>query len=1163
MPESQQASAASSQRNRPVSTVILYVLLAYTLLLIYGTLFPLQEWDWNAGNLQTYLAMQWPRYFGTGDLIVNVLVFMPFGLLLARILYRRMGLLSSILLTTLLGTLLSASVEYLQMFLPGRVSSPMDIALNGSGSLIGACLQGIMRTEGVFGRYLLARRQCWFVPGRQADLGILVLALWVLSQLSPLVPSFDLGLLKDGLRTLWQTLQTPQLFDTSQAAVYLLNIASLALISRIILINQRGAIRWFAVFAVSVLVLKIPVVSRELSAEALVGLMAGLLVATLLRAHPTRRIIGYAAVLLFTAVVTETLRGVNDPNAAMHSFNWIPFAHHISSLVGIGDILNGIWPYIGLAFLTMSLQPRGRRAILLLGAVLIFVLLLGLEWMQQYVPGRQPDITDALLPVFAWTLPWLHPELRHSASLIRPVITRPHPSSGQRVLFGSIFALMVVGIGLIAVSQNSPVTADASNTRTMFPLPEELMPASFDAFRYTHPRLPLPSEADLAILRKHNPSYFKHLERDTRRGKGQLDRVINQATFAPDSIDLDKLFKRLMRLDFTYRGHNQAMPLAKAYDWLYDYWTEEQRAGLLTQTIKAGEYIIRVIRKERLSPYNVSLYNAPLQALIAVAIVIHDKNPRATPVVAFTNELLMNRVVPAWKQVMGNNGGWHEGGEYVGLGIGRALFTIPDMWLHATGIDLYAEVPGIKGFLDFQIYRQRPDNTEFRWGDAQALGRDSDARKALAVEFNHKAAFSAFWRSKPYVITAWPWGPLPLQHLVDPTSIEDMPTDAWFDGLGLFVARSNWSDDATYVTFKAGDNYWSHSHLDQGAFTIYKGGALAIDSGVYGPHYGSDHHMNYAYQSIAHNLITVTDEADTVPSLAKKKTRIIANDGGQRRIGSGWGQESAPIDFREWKDKEHIYHTASILDSLREDGFTVAVADLTPAYTNKLSGTGTFEHRTRRVERYTRTFGYDKGTDTIVVYDQIKSTQAHFRKRWLLHSMEQPLLTPDGFRVSVVSSNRRGHSGGSLLAHVVLPRQYSLNVVGGPAAEFLVDGVNYDEDGKVWERPRKKPKLEPGHWRVELSPPHDATDDEFLVVLIPSLGQLPSDVLVTPLSESGRTGVEIQRGDRRTRWWTIPDRAGLEIEKLDAYTLPQQWRVSAEHPLPIPMAETGFFSFLQ
>jgi hypothetical protein len=222
----------------------------------------------------------------------------------------------------------------------------------------------------------------------------------------------------------------------------------------------------------------------------------------------------------------------------------------------------------------------------------------------------------------------------------------------------------------------------------------------------------------------------------------------------------------------------------------------------------------------------------------------------------------------------------------------------------------------------------------------------------------------------------------------------------------MIVARSDWSPGATYVTFKAGDNYWSHMHLDQGAFTIYKGGELAIDSGLYGPTYGSDHHMNYTYQTIAHNLVTVTDPKDTVPAPGKDKPRPIANDGGQRRIGSGWGVEAAPLDRTEWEAKRDTYHTATMGPLLDQDGLAVAAADITPAYTNAASGSGTFSARTRRVERFWRVFGYDRIDDVVVVFDQVTSTSAPFLKRWLLHTINAPTIVAGGFSVTVARLTR-------------------------------------------------------------------------------------------------------------------------------------------------------------
>lgn len=103
------------------------------------------------------------------------------------------------------------------------------------------------------------------------------------------------------------------------------------------------------------------------------------------------------------------------------------------------------------------------------------------------------------------------------------------------------------------------------------------------------------------------------------------------------------------------------------------------------------------------------------------------------------------------------------------------------------------------------------------------------------------------------------------------------------------------------------------------------------------------------------------------------------------------------MDLAEWEAKRDIYHTGKIEQYLERDGLVAAVADLTPAYTNAFSGRGTFSHRTRRVERFRRTFIHDQINDVIVIYDQLKTTRADFRTRCLLHSLQAPLTAPTGF----------------------------------------------------------------------------------------------------------------------------------------------------------------------
>ncbi|MCV4732719.1 hypothetical protein OFB80_33040, partial [Escherichia coli] len=82
---------------------------------------------------------------------------------------------------------------------------------------------------------------------------------------------------------------------------------------------------------------------------------------------------------------------------------------------------------------------------------------------------------------------------------------------------------------------------------------------------------------------------------------------------------------------------------------------------------------------------------------------IYQDDRRADPVMAFTHDYWLNRVLPVWRQIGGQNGGWHEGGEYVGIGIGQAIYQLPAMWRAATGDVLFAREPAIHGFLTFLI----------------------------------------------------------------------------------------------------------------------------------------------------------------------------------------------------------------------------------------------------------------------------------------------------------------------------------------------------------------------------------------------------------------------------------------------------------------------------
>ncbi|HAJ91025.1 MAG TPA: heparinase [Gammaproteobacteria bacterium] len=832
-----------------------------------------------------------------------------------------------------------------------------------------------------------------------------------------------------------------------------------------------------------------------------------------------------------------------DTAIAPTTFNWVPFRSHLTNnITGLVDILGNLWPFVALNYLAWMANIKHRGVLILTGSTLIFLSTFALEWFQQYQPGRSPDITDAIIATLAWLLPWFYPALSKQETATVRLNETKGASAGRvlpRYLLPATATLMLAIIaGTIWQLDGTPVERPLDESKlAVLPAPEELPPVALPDFRYSHPRLPAPDAGDIARLKQENPAWLrKHKER-AADGEGKFYSAFISAYVEPGSLNLDSLYQRLMALEITWRGHEQAKQVAVAYDWLYQQWTDEQRAGLRDKLANNADYLIHRIReKQRLSPYNVYLYNSPFQALIATTLALYGDDPRGELIMRYSHDYWKNRVLPVWRQIMGINGGWHEGGEYIGIGIGQAIYQVPAMWRKATGEDLFLSESGIRGFLDFLVYRTRPDGTHFRWGDGAFFKRKVPDRIPLAIEYRHAAAYSLNGCPRRMEPTSWPWGPLPDSSLCDPDAISRLPLARYFDGIGMLVARSDWTADATYVTFKAGDNYWSHTHLDQGAFTIYKDGGLAIDSGAYGggKGYGSDHHMNYAYQTIAHNTITVRDPEDTIaaPRKAREKDkdpRQFANDGGQRRIGSGWGIEAAPLDRKEWRRKREIYHTGKIEQHLARDGLVVAVSDLTPAYTNTHSGQGTFSHRTRRVERLWRTFGYDSVDDVVVIFDQLRTTDPEFKKRWLLHTIESPENTDHGFLVTNVPAGGTAKSGGHLEGHILLPKTPRVRIVGGSMAAFLADGKNYDEDGTLVKKSLKRSNLEPGAWRIEISPENNTADTLFLIVMLPSSLDSSPAHQIRLLEDADRVGCEIVGPKRTTRWWFNPGHNGFEV----------------------------------
>jgi VanZ family protein len=110
----------------------------YMVLIVYASLYPFENWRIQGLAPWTFLWAPLPQYWTGFDVLSNVLGYAPLGFLMVLVFHRTRRRWSGIWLAVLVAAALSLILESLQMFLPVRVPSNVDAALNVMGALLGA-----------------------------------------------------------------------------------------------------------------------------------------------------------------------------------------------------------------------------------------------------------------------------------------------------------------------------------------------------------------------------------------------------------------------------------------------------------------------------------------------------------------------------------------------------------------------------------------------------------------------------------------------------------------------------------------------------------------------------------------------------------------------------------------------------------------------------------------------------------------------------------------------------------------------------------------------------------------------------------------------------------------------------------------------------------------
>ena len=182
-------SAGAEATDRSLSGLSAVVMV---LLVVYASLYPFEGWRWPAGmQWSEALRLPWARWRDRPDEALNVLGYVPLGMVLTVALLRRSApWWAAALVGVLMPAMLSYALEVTQWLLPRRVASVNDWIANSIGACLGAAIAFILQVTGWLHRAGQLRDR-WF--NHDSAVALILLLLWPAALLAPAPLPFSLG----------------------------------------------------------------------------------------------------------------------------------------------------------------------------------------------------------------------------------------------------------------------------------------------------------------------------------------------------------------------------------------------------------------------------------------------------------------------------------------------------------------------------------------------------------------------------------------------------------------------------------------------------------------------------------------------------------------------------------------------------------------------------------------------------------------------------------------------------------------------------------------------------------------------------------------------------------------------------------------------------------
>jgi hypothetical protein len=492
--------------------------------------------------------------------------------------------------------------------------------------------------------------------------------------------------------------------------------------------------------------------------------------------------------------------------------------------------------------------------------------------------------------------------------------------------------------------------------------------------------------------------------------------------------------------DIVTEGGRWIEAMSLAHDWLHEHWTadERQRMGAWLVAEVSDWVGGNRLARASASPFRNDAARGTAALVLAGLTLFDEPGHEEAARRALSHAQPYYEAMLAAHTYAGAGGGMAEGTFYGNFTAWSQTLVAEALYTGAGVADAYTRTPFYLARLGYAIFAAWPGYTTNQFGfDVHQLAPVfGDARRGptgsalyhratvllLGKRFaDTPAARAAYWvvnreeTSKTYTAE---WALYDLL-LWSPAVTPERPTELAYREatLGQVFARSDWSDDATWMSFNAGPHLDSHQHYDAGNLTLFKRVDLAVDSGSFDG-FGSTHWYNYYARTVAHNTITVTDPSERWEGLwgGVPDDRVV-NDGGQRTAAP---LTPAPT-LDEYLANRAAYDHGRIVGYRQAPWGVYSRADLTNAYQNATyrsarPGGARNGAKVAHVEREVVYLRGDAGAnDAFIVFDRVVATNPAFRKAVRWHAREPFIASPragtDAPRASKVSDGETRYEG--------------------------------------------------------------------------------------------------------------------------------------------------------